>query len=404
MMIRVHFDLARKAIRKNRARSFLTCLGIAIGVASIVLILSLTGGVSRLIERQVDQVGDGLIIVKPETTQDLVTSVVDELTLGNTFFSSNLSLDDVKTIREVEGVESVAPVLVVTDTVKSEKNEIQSVTILGTNADFVKIQPLETRYGAFLTEETSKIAVVGHSLSLLLFNTTNPIGKTMTIMGERFVVMGVLSEVENSINIDNVDFDNALIMSADNLKAINENVQVQQINVMAEGDVAVVAETIDVKMKESKGGEANFAVLYGDKISHPASALLSVISGVLTLVAGVALVVGGIGVMNIMLVSVAERTHEIGVRKSVGASSQNILMQFMFEALILAILGGILGIVLGYILAFLVSIVLPFEPFISWNVILVVFLVSVLVGVIFGIYPALKAASKNPIESLKHYR
>ena len=124
----------------------------------------------------------------------------------------------------------------------------------------------------------------------------------------------------------------------------------------------------------------------------------------LAIVAGVSLVVGGIGVMNIMLVSVAERTHEIGIRKAVGASSTNILMQFMFESLILSIFGGILGVILGYILAFFVSAITPFAPYISWEILLITFLTTVVVGMVFGIYPALKAASKNPIDSLKHYR
>ena len=137
---------------------------------------------------------------------------------------------------------------------------------------------------------------------------------------------------------------------------------------------------------------------------HPASSLLNIISGMLAVVAGISLVVGGIGIMNIMLVSVAERTHEIGIRKAVGASARNILSQFMFEALILSVLGGILGIILGYILAFLVSIVTPFAPYISWQILIIVFITTFIVGIIFGSYPAAKAASKNPIESLKHYR
>ena len=129
-----------------------------------------------------------------------------------------------------------------------------------------------------------------------------------------------------------------------------------------------------------------------------------IISSMLALVAGISLVVGGIGVMNIMLVSVAERTHEIGVRKAVGASSQNILMQFLFEALILSLMGGVLGLVLGYMLAFFISIMTPFKPYISVEIILMTFLTTLIVGVLFGIYPALKAATKNPIDSLKHYR
>ena len=124
----------------------------------------------------------------------------------------------------------------------------------------------------------------------------------------------------------------------------------------------------------------------------------------LAIVAAISLVVGGIGVMNIMLVSVAERSHEIGVRKAVGASSRNILMQFLFEALILSLLGGIFGLILGYLLAFLLSVITPFAPYISWQIIAVTFLTTIIIGIIFGIYPALKAASKNPIDSLKYYR
>ena len=124
----------------------------------------------------------------------------------------------------------------------------------------------------------------------------------------------------------------------------------------------------------------------------------------LALVAGISLVVGGVGIMNIMLVSVSERTHEIGIRKAVGASAYNILMQFLFEAFILSILGSILGIFLGYLLAFLVSLVTPFSPYISWVILVVTVLTTLAIGIIFGTYPALKAARKRPIDSLRHYQ
>jgi ABC-type antimicrobial peptide transport system permease subunit len=225
-------------------------------------------------------------------------------------------------------------------------------------------------------------------------------------MGERFIVMGVLSEVEESINFNNVDFDNALILNIKNIEELSGADQIQQINVKAANtdSLADVSSAIRDKLKEKKQGDTNFTVAYGDDITHPAGSLFTIVSGMLTLVATISLVVGGIGIMNIMLVSVAERTHEIGIRKAVGASGQNILLQFLFEALILSLLGGFMGLILGYILAFFVSIVTPFAPYISWQILLVTFGTALLVGVIFGIYPALKAASKNPIESLKHYR
>ena len=220
------------------------------------------------------------------------------------------------------------------------------------------------------------------------------------------MVAGVLDEIDKSINFDNIDYDNALIMDVSSLNKITGSTQIQQINVKAENtdSLATISEDIKQALENQKQGDKNFTVAYGDDITHPASNLFTIVSGMLAIVAGISLVVGGIGVMNIMLVSVAERTHEIGIRKAVGASSRNILIQFLFEALILSILGGIFGLVLGYILAFLLSVVTPFAPYISWHIIAITFLTTLIVGIIFGIYPALKAATKNPIDSLKHYR
>ena len=406
-LLKTHLGLAKTAIKENRTRSFLTCLGIAIGVACIILILSLMGSISRLVSDQVKGIGADLIVVRPNVEKDTVSSVVAELTSSNAYQKSNLSLADVDTIKKIENVTAVAPIAIATSTVKTEKNTVNSVSLLGTTPSFVDIQPLSLKDGSFINDTfESNTAVVGHTMSLLLFNTNNPVGKTLTVQGERFVVVGVLREVEESINFNNVDFDNSVILNASSLAKAVGGLQVQQINVKASNtdSLGEVSDKIKNALVESKAGETNFGVYYGDAITHPASSLFTVVSGMLTMVAAVALVVGGIGVMNIMLVSVGERTHEIGIRKSVGASSRNILAQFMFEALILSLLGGIFGLVLGYVLAFFVSIATPFAPYISWQILVVTFVTSLAVGLIFGIYPALKAASKNPIESLKHYR
>ena len=408
LLIRTHFKLAKTAIKENRTRSFLTCLGIAIGVASIILILSLMGSISNLVRSEISSIGADLIVVRPNTTKDSVTSIVEELTMSNSFQKSNLSIADVDTIKSVENVSAAAPISIATNTIISEKNTLSSVPVLGTNLDFIKIEPLPLRFGAFLTESNEANSVVlGHTLSLTLFNTINStVGKTVTIMGEKYMVVGVLDKVEKSINFDNIDFDNALIMDIKSLDKITGSTQIQQINVKAANtdSLGEISKNIKSALIEKKQGESNFSVLYGDSITHPASSLFTIVSGMLAIVAGISLIVGGIGVMNIMLVSVAERTHEIGVRKAVGASSRNILMQFLFESLILCILGGILGIILGYVLAFFLSVITPFTPHISPLIILVTLATTIVIGILFGIYPAIKAAAKNPIESLKHYR
>lgn len=408
LLLKTHFKLARTSIKENRTRSFLTCLGIAIGVASIILILSLMGSISNLVKNEVSEIGSDLIVVRPNSTKSSINNIIEELTSSNTFQQSSLSLSDIETISGLDNIAAVAPISTSVNTLESEKNTFTSVPILGTTPDFVKIEPLALRYGTFFTDNNKENGVVlGHTLSLALFNTINStVGKTVSILGEKFMVVGVLDEIEKSINFDNVDFDNALIMDVHTLDKLLGSTQIQQINIKAANtdSLAAISGSIRDKLKDSKSGDENFSVAYGDEISHPASSLFTIVSGMLALVATISLIVGGIGVMNIMLVSVAERTHEIGIRKAVGASSRNILMQFLFEALILSIFGGIFGLILGYVFAFLVSIVTPFAPYISWEILALTLLTTLAIGIIFGIYPALKAASKNPIESLKHYR
>lgn len=407
-LFKMHYSLAKESIRANRSRSFLTCLGIAIGVASITLIMSLAGSISNFVQSEIGNLGPELIVVRPTSRQDSVTSIVEELTQSNAFQNSSLLLSDLETISKIDDVAAVSPIATSYNTVMSEKNTLDTVQILGTNADFANIESVTVKYGSFLPSQNdpSGKVVLGRTLSLKLFNTLNStVGKTVTIMGEKFLVVGVLDEIDNSINLSGINLDEALIMDIQSLSKIIPSVQIQQINIKANNTDSLVAisQTIQDQLLQNRK-DNNFSVTYGDAITHPSSTLFTTISGILLLIAAISLIVGGIGVMNIMLVSVSERTKEIGIRKSVGASSQNILMQFLLEAIMLSTMGGFTGIILGYILAFLISIITPFAPFISWEILLITILVTLLVGIVFGTYPAIKAASKDPIESLKNYR
>ena len=408
LLFRTHFKLAKSSIKENYTRSLLTCLGIAVGVAAIILILSLMGSINNLVKQEVAEIGADLIVVRPTPDKDSVTNAIEELTNSNSFGQSNLNLTDVETIRDVENVTAVAPIATSTNTVASYKNTLPSVRILGTTPDFIEIEPLAIRFGSFLNDKNKQNGVVlGHTLSLTLFNTMNStVGDTITIMGEKFIVVGVLNELDKSVNFDNVDLDNALIMDIETMNEVIGPSQIQQINIKAATTDALESTStqIDTNLKDNKAGDQNFTVSYGDEITHPADSFFSIISGILTLVAAISLIVGGIGIMNIMLVSVAERTHEIGIRKAVGASTRNILMQFLFEALILSFSGGVIGLLLGYFIALMLSTVTPFQPYLSWEILVLTLLLTIIVGIVFGIYPALKAATKDPIESLKHYR
>ena len=407
LLFRTHYELAKSSLKRNRTRSFLTCLGISIGVASIVLILSLMGSISSLVSSQVSKIGSNLIVVRPSSTLSTVDSIVNELTASSQYLKSNLTLKDLSTIEKIDNVAAASPLAVSVNSLKGETNTVvPSATVVGTNPDFIKIQNLNLQSGTFIREDSeTPTAVIGTKLANALFGTAEPIGKAITLLGTRFIIIGVLSEVDDPINFNNVDLDNSLFVCASVLNKIDNSLQIQQINIRVEntGSLTETASTIRESLIAAKAGDANFVVLKGDEITHPAGSLLSIVSGILSVVAGISLIVGGIGIMNIMLVSVAERTHEIGIRKAIGATSGNIRFQFLIESLILSAIGGLMGLILGYLLSFLLCLITPFNPFISWQILAITFGVSVLTGLIFGLYPAMKAAHKNPIYSLKFW-
>ncbi len=405
-MLRTHLQLALNSLRQNRVRSLLTALGIAIGVASIVLILSLTGGINRLVNEQIQKTGNDLIVIRPSSAKDTVDSIIDELTTSNQYLKSNLGLSDLETITELDSVAFASP-LATSEVTISTHSSSSIATIVATNFDLNQIINLPIKTGQFLNPKIkTDTAVVGHDFALKFFGSADAaVTKTFTWGNERFMVVGVLDKLDDPINFNNINFDNAVLVNADHVAEFTD-LQIQQINVKTTTTDAVsdTVEQIKTALSAAKQGEQNFSVLSGNTISHPAGSLFTIISSMLAIVAGISLIVGGIGIMNIMLVSVSERTREIGIRKAVGASSGNIMLQFLFESLILSIFGGILGFALGYAIAFLISIATPFAPFISWQIILTTGVTPLLVGLIFGAYPAIKAARQNPIQSLKYYR
>lgn len=404
-LLRTHYHLARTSLRQNRTRSFLTCLGVAIGVSSIVLILSLMGSISKLISSQVSEIGPDLIVVRPAVSRDIVSSVVNELTSSSQYLKSNLSLKDVSAIKSLPDISAVAPIAVSVNTLRAD-DIVPSATVVGTTSDFLKVQNLTLKSGTFFRENSStNTAVIGVNLANDLFGTGEPIGKSLTLLGEKFIITGVLSPVENPINFNNLDLDSCLLVSASALNSIDNTLQIQQINIRTANtdSLTTTANLIRETLISSKSGDTNFSVLSGNEITHPASTLFRIISAFLTLVASISLIVGGIGIMNIMLVSVTERAHEIGIRKAVGATFSNIFFQFLFESLILSSKGAILGLIFGYALSFGLCLITPFNPFFSWEILAIAFLIALIVGLFFGLYPALKAARKNPIYSLKFW-
>jgi ABC-type antimicrobial peptide transport system permease subunit len=248
--------------------------------------------------------------------------------------------------------------------------------------------------------------VIGTQLSINLFNSESSLGRTFTFRDQDFTVVGVLKTIDNPINYNSIDFDNAAIINFSIGKTINKDIsQIQQINIQADDAkyIQSVVDEVNKKILSNHNGENDFAVLTGDKISQPTSQLFYTAAGLTTAIAAISLLVGGIGIMNIMLVTVAERTREIGIRKALGANNMDITMQFLIESIAISLCGGILGYLLGYVAAFGISTMLTFDPIFSTDILLIALSISLIMGTLFGIYPAFRAASKDPVESLHNY-
>ena len=401
-----HIRGARQSLRTNRIRTFLTIVGIAIGVASMTIILSLGAGVTKVISNQVSSLDGNIAIVRPGV-QPKKTSDLSNPLAQQAFGTSTISEKDATDIQALPGVKAAAPLMLLTGTVGAKEGTVRQDTIVATTPDLPATMALPIEIGQFFDDTTdSHTVVIGNQLSIDVFGTDQSIGKIMRIRGQQFRVIGVLKRLNNPINFTTVDFDRSVVISLDAAKDFHQgSAQIQQINVRAESASALpgVVSAIDKKLTDNHLGEKDTTILSGDDIAKPTSQFFVGVTTVMTVIAGISLVVGGVGIMNIMLVSVAERTREIGLRKAVGASNLNIIGQFLIEALMMSALGGVAGYAAGYLVSFVISAFLTFDPAFTWSVALAAIGTSVFTGALFGLYPAIRASRKNPIESLRHY-
>lgn len=404
MLLLEHFRTAKESLRRTRTRTLLTVTGVAIGVASITTILALSSGITGMFHRQVTSAGDSIALIRPRQEP---TSLIDlgNPTPVNAYSTSPLTEDDVSIIRSLKGVSHTAPLMTLSGSLHSKDNSPAISTILATTPEFTETTQITIRSGQFL-DETSQadMAVIGEQLAIDLYGTDQVIGKLFSIRGQPFTIIGVMKRQNTPINYNNIDLDHTAIISLESGLLFNGGVaQIQQINVkVAENaNMEKVKAEITNRLTKSHDSERDFDVLAGTEISEPNNRLFILINFVMAVIASISLLVGGIGIMNIMLVSVTERTREIGLRKAVGASSSSIVAQFLIEALIIGIIGGVLGYVGGYVAAFSISLFLPYDPAFTWQIVAAAFGLSIGVGTLFGLYPAIRAARKDPIESLR---
>ena len=402
-----HIQNARQSLKSNRMRSTLTMLGITIGVASITTILALSGGAGQVVSNQIDALGGNIAVIRPGTESETPLQDLAQFPSSQHFAASTLTETDLATIQDIPNVTAVAAMMILSGAVKAELSAPVNTTIVATTPELADISSLEIQDGQFLDPNLSPYtAVIGPQLSVDIFGTEQSIGKNITVRGQKFTVIGILKRANNPINYNGVDFDGAVIISKEAGRALNQGtLQIQQINVQTDTVGSLDQAIVDTNKALLKNhlGEADFSVLSGDQIAQPSNRLFSAIAGTTTAIAAISLLVGGIGIMNIMLVSVAERTREIGIRKALGASNSDIVAQFLIESLALSIGGGISGYVIGYLVALGISTLLPFFPIFNWEIGVTAIVVSLVIGTLFGLYPAIRASRKDPIDALRQY-
>lgn len=401
-----HIENAYRNLRSNRGRSLLTTLGIAIGVASVTCILALSDGVSSMINNQISALDGRLAVVRPGLQNNDPNAYVNPIA-QQSFSTSTLTEADVAAIAKIPGVEASVPLMTLTGNLTSATKTVKNYPALATTPDFIKTADIKLEDGEFIGDaKSTTTAVIGSQLSLDLFSTDRPIGQQFTMRGVTFTVVGVIARVDDPVNFNNIDVNNAVIFSLERGKLFHQSrAQIQQIDVLTttSANLSVISEKVHQALIQTHSGEEDFSVLTGSDINQPTNQLYVAIMQVMAAIAAISLVVGGVGIMNIMLVGVAERTREIGIRKAVGASNGTIVIQFIIESLMMSLLGGALGYFLGYVFAFIISTFLYFAPVFTWVTAAVALGMSITIGVFFGLYPAIKAARKDTIESLRQY-
>jgi ABC superfamily ATP binding cassette transporter, membrane protein len=402
----MHIENAIESLRANRMRTFLTILGVVIGISSIVVIFALSGGANSIIQDQIKSGGETIAVVRPKDISSSNKSIINSVATSQNFLQSSLREDDFRNISKIKNIIATAPLASFNSKIKGDDKEI-TTNILASTPNLDQITGIKVAKGEFITNSSNaRTAVIGYQTAVSLFGSPHALGKYISIKGENFLIIGILEKQSSIVNFSNIDFDNTIILNYDEVKNImGSSPQIQQINIKFNtiNNSDIVQHNIEEVMHNSHKGEIDYEILIGKNITHSSSDLISMGSAILALVASISLIVGGIGIMNIMLVNVSERTREIGIRKALGANNNQILLQFLIESLIISSVGGFFGYLLGYSFSFTVSIFLPVLPVISWQIMVLAAGLSIIIGIIFGMYPAIRAARKDPIESLRYY-
>jgi putative ABC transport system permease protein len=404
MKVESTFKIAFRALRRNKLRSVLTALGIIIGVGAVIAMVSIGNGAKAQVEQQIASLGENVILIFSGS----VTSSGIRTGWGS---AGTLKIEDAEAIRhEVPGVIAVSEEVISTRQV-SAGNQNWFTRVYGESPEYFDIRQWPLSDGAsFIGQDvrsSNKVCVIGRTTASQVFGSEDPIGQVLRIQGVPFLVTGVLTP--KGLSPQGTDQDDIVIMPYTSaMKRVIGGSTLRGINIQvaSPNDLAPAQQQITELLRQRHniraGRDDDFTVRNQQEIAETATATSRIMALLLGAIASVSLIVGGIGIMNIMLVSVTERTREIGVRLAVGAHGRDILTQFLIEAVTLSVIGGAIGILLGLGASWMLSVFAHWPTLISIPSIIAAFFVSAAVGIFFGFYPAREAARLDPIEALRY--
>jgi len=392
---------AGKSILRNRVRSLLTMLGIIIGVASVIVMVAIGEGAEQQIRRQIEAMGTNVLTIRSGAMQ----------ARGGVRMAGarrTLTLDDVERLRSIPGIAAISPISRASGRVVGGGGNWQT-TAMGVAPDFLLVRDWELEDGVMFTEQdiraAAKVAVVGRTVANELFYGQDPVGASIRIGTMPIQIVGVLRERGQNMGEDQDDvvlMPVTTVMRRMNGTRFIDQIMISAVSMGAIGEVQAEAEEIlRAARRLGPNAESDFNIRNQSDMMERATETSRTMTMLLGAIAGVSLIVGGIGIMNIMLVSVTERTREIGIRMAVGAREGDILMQFLIESIVLSVMGGIIGVALSVILIWVMNDLAGLPAVFAPATVLMSLGFSGIVGVFFGFYPARKAARLNPIQALR---
>ena len=382
-------------------------MGVVVGITSVITIVSLGEGLKHQISDQINQLGKDVLTVRSgKLINRKQSGSINNVNLLAFLSTSTLTTKDVDSIGKLKSVDAVVPINFVTSSAKSDTVSSDNLFVVGTSPQMADVMHQKVNYGDFFDQDGTDqdLAVIGDTVAHELFGELNPVGQTIHIQGTNFIVRGVLAQTSGGLlSVAQTDFNAAVfIPSKAALELTNGRSNILQILVRSNSDnLGETQNDIRSTLLKNHENQENFTVLRQYELLEIASSTVNIITNFISAIAAISLLVGGIGIMDIMLVSVTERTREIGVRKAIGATNRQILMQFLMEGSALSIGGGIIGIVIALLINQLLRLYTNFGPVVTLPTVVLAFSVSVAIGIIFSVAPALKAAQKHPIDALR---